>query len=157
MNILSIISNLPKDFPNEFISELLSWENVNKSPYSHSYYDAKVDWGFKPHNSLRISDHWNFWSRGKLHCQTVEQCKNNSCWTLARYDENIGKYIVIKAFPKAENKKSVDVLIEMLTLKKQIAINKIQQSISCIKLRQKSLNCMELRYLNLYFSILQNN
>jgi hypothetical protein len=85
-------------FPNELIQEISKWGVIHKSPHGLSFYNTTVDWGYKPHNSLRISDHWNFASHGKLHCQTTTPVPNNTHWAIGRYDENIKKYIILKVF-----------------------------------------------------------
>ena len=49
---------------------------ISKSPYSESFYahpeDDKVDWGYKPDGSYRLSDHWNWFSYNRIHCPTIE-------------------------------------------------------------------------------------
>lgn len=44
---------------------------ISFSPYSFSVYAHQkgetIDWGYKPLNSYRLSDHWNFESRGETH------------------------------------------------------------------------------------------
>lgn len=50
---------------------------ISKSPYSSSFYahnsSYTIDWGCKPENSYRFSDHWNFEDQIKdiIHCPTV--------------------------------------------------------------------------------------
>lgn len=56
----------------DIVQELSTWENIFKSPFSNSFYDKKVDWNFKPNGVKRISDHWNFYSKGNIHCATNE-------------------------------------------------------------------------------------
>ena len=82
-------SDLPESFkrayltsmPQELRNEINSWEYVSKSPYSHSFYNmAGKSWSNTPEGILRISDHWNFHSRGEIHCQTTTP------------DDNIFKY-----------------------------------------------------------------
>lgn len=96
-----IIRNLPIDFPLEFIDILLTW-SIHKSPYGHSYYNCKVDWNGKPDKSFRIADHWNFECRGTKHCETTENCPDNTHWTLAQYDGELKKYVVIKSISKKD-------------------------------------------------------
>lgn len=55
------------------LDELAKKENleISFSPYSFSVYahekGENIDWGYKPLNSYRLSDHWNFESRGQIH------------------------------------------------------------------------------------------
>ena len=77
---------------------------LNPSPYngysSGSYYNcAGKSWDFTPDGAVRVSDHWNFYSRNELHCETnvpVEKGK----WAIADYDEKIKQYILRGVFPK---------------------------------------------------------
>ena len=65
-----------KQYAKEFLEIVLREKlHVSKSPYSMSFYayenpNEKIDWGYKPENSLRLSDHWNFINNGKIHCRT---------------------------------------------------------------------------------------
>lgn len=54
---------------NEILKTLITFKKINKSPYSNSFYDSdNIDWDSKPEGSLRLSDHWNFYSWGEQHC-----------------------------------------------------------------------------------------
>ena len=38
-------------------------------PNGNSFYNSdNISWGFKPENSIRISDHWSFESQDEIHC-----------------------------------------------------------------------------------------
>ncbi|MFR3560227.1 MAG: hypothetical protein ACLTUN_16895, partial [Paraclostridium sordellii] len=84
--------------PVEVNEEIKKFKYVHKSPYSQTYYDTDdISWEHKAENSLRISDHWNFESHGKIHCQlcnTGEYIENE--WILAQYKN--GKYHILKNF-----------------------------------------------------------
>jgi len=84
--------------PKEVLEEINKFEYINKSPYSLTYYNVpEITWDYKPEGSLRISDHWNFVSRGTKHCllaHTEEVIQNN--WILAKYID--GKYQILKKF-----------------------------------------------------------
>lgn len=86
--------------PIEVEKELKKFKQIHKSPYSQTYYDTKdISWEHKPEGSLRISDHWNFNSHGKKHCELYnidEYIEDN--WILAQYKN--GKYHVLKEFGK---------------------------------------------------------
>jgi hypothetical protein len=104
--------------PVEVNEEIKKFKYVHKSPYSQTYYDTDdISWEHKAENSLRISDHWNFESHGKIHCQlcnTGEYIENE--WILAQYKN--GKYHILKNFGegvdgyifKSVNKNEVDLI-----------------------------------------------
>jgi hypothetical protein len=126
-SLLSLIYTFPSDLPFELVDEISTWDFIIKSPYGHSYYDAEVDWDSKPDQSLRISDHWNFTSQGKLHCETTTDVPNNTHWTIAIYDAIIKKYTPIKMFKKSKDsyKESKDFKKLLLKTKKESAINSL--------------------------------
>lgn len=75
-----------KDNP-EIFTEIANWSTINKSPYSNSFYDSNdIDWGNKPSNSRRVSDHWNFGDDNK-HCKTNNDLKNG--WALGVFKNGI--------------------------------------------------------------------
>lgn len=94
-----------KSFPCELILEMSKWDKIIKSPYSDSFYSAVVNWNFKPDGSLRISNHWNFESKGKLHCQTTTEIKDG-VWSLGQYDASQERYHILKTYhsPKIPTK-----------------------------------------------------
>lgn len=84
--------------PQEVLDEINKFEHINKSPYSSTYYNMPgISWDYKPEGSLRMSDHWNFTSRGEKHCllEGTDKLVENR-WILAKYIE--GKYHIIKEF-----------------------------------------------------------
>lgn len=87
-----------KVIPREVLEEIKTFDYINKSPYSLSFYNVpNITWEHKPEGSLRISDHWNFISHGKKHCvleNREEYIENN--WMLAKYE--CGKYHILKEF-----------------------------------------------------------
>lgn len=84
-NILGIAS---KVLPKELFSEIIGWPTISKSPYSNSFYNSdEIGWNHKPEGSLRISDHWNFYSRGEKHCRTVNE---DLCgWAMMKYSNGL--------------------------------------------------------------------
>lgn len=105
MNSLNIKDDfVPKlatiNFPIELFKIMVKWDFIVKSPYGHSYYSAPVDWNYKEHGSYRVSDHWNFSAKGKLHCCTISDVENNTHWTLAQYDVNSNLWIPVLSLPK---------------------------------------------------------
>ncbi|EKB60777.1 hypothetical protein [Bergeyella zoohelcum] len=85
----------------EQIQELIAGiEIASKSPYSNSFYSpGEITWGSKPDGSYRISDHWNFYSHGDIHCQTTNEPMEKS-WSVGIYSAETGKYTILKSFPK---------------------------------------------------------
>ncbi len=51
---------------------------VKKSPYGHSYYNAEKTWSYTKDGSYRLSDHWNFRSKGVTHCKTDTPVLNDT-------------------------------------------------------------------------------
>lgn len=81
----------------DIISKELGLETSN-SPYSFSSYAFKkgeeITWGSKPMDSYRLSDHWNFQSRGEIHCRLSNTKEYTQKLILAKYN---GKtYDIIK-------------------------------------------------------------
>lgn len=83
----------------DLIEKIMSWDIINQSPYSFSFYNSNdIDWGYKPEGSLRVSNHWNFVSRGETHCilEGTDENEQINKFILARYEN--GKYHKIKEF-----------------------------------------------------------
>ena len=80
----------------EIFKEIVKFEKINKSPYSMSFYNAEVDWNYKPQGSLRISDHWNFYSEGEKHCELEETSEYTQKWLMCEFRN--GKYHILKEF-----------------------------------------------------------
>lgn len=95
-NIYDILNS--KNAPKDVFNEMLTWNTINKSPYSASFYNSyNIDWDSKPEGSLRISDHWNFMSKGKMHCKlnTTKEYLQNT-WILGKFIN--GEYVEVKRF-----------------------------------------------------------
>lgn len=119
-----LIPQESKIIPKEALHEINKFEYINKSPFSDSYYNTnEITWDYKPEGSIRISDHWNFISKGKLHCQlsnTTDYIED--CWYMAQYKE--GKYKILKEFGKSIkgytflelNKKDLELLRELYNM-----------------------------------------
>ena len=164
----------PRTLPEELTLLIKDWDKIIKSPYGHSYYSEIVGWNYKPHNSYRISDHWNFTcSKGKSHCLTTSDCPNNSHWSLGQFDETTGKYVIIKSIPFKKNtpahikktktpsihhrKVVLDVLLLKLEAKRTTQLEKIKESITNQRILKRAMDKIELVTLNKYFSLLENN
>lgn len=74
---------------------------VSASPYnryaSGSFYSKEgKSWDYTPEDCIRVSDHWNFYSKGQIHCKTdVEDAKLIGKWVVARYNTTLDLYNVI--------------------------------------------------------------
>lgn len=91
--------------PLEIQEMMKQWSVIFKSPYGDSFYSSTdIGWGSKPDKSYRVSDHWNFTTRGNKHCQTDKSVPNNSHISIAQYDKSTGKYNVILSIPTLEHK-----------------------------------------------------
>lgn len=75
------------------------------SKSSKSIYSKPTDWGFKLDGTERVSDHWNFYTRGSYHCRTSTPVENNTHYTLARYNKSTGLFDVIYSFPFVDDSK----------------------------------------------------
>ena len=80
----------------ELLEDIKKYNLNIKSPYSASFYDKEVDWGNKPDGSYRLSDHWNFYTGSKTHCET--ECGIMHKVALGKYDAETGKYKIIKVY-----------------------------------------------------------
>ena len=86
------------DIPDEIKDMMLTWDIMYKSPYSDTFYDStNITWGHKPDGSLRVSDHWNFYTQDKYHCQTSTPVQNNTHISIGKYDRKSGRYIILKS------------------------------------------------------------
>jgi len=116
-NIKEIWERQFESMPQELIVYMVKNNILYPSPYniryafrdSGSYYDTpNKRWDYTPENSLRVSDHWNFYTNNKdyetgietlhLNCETDIPVENNTQWVVAKYIDNI--YKVIAIYPK---------------------------------------------------------
>lgn len=89
-----------RTLPEPLKAAILSWPQVYRSPYSRSYYNSgSKRWDHTPEGCLRVSDHWNFRSRGQLHCPTDRRVPNRTHWTLARWDSASGVWQIELSLP----------------------------------------------------------
>jgi len=122
MPFIRIFNTLPKTIDYRIIEWMIeNWGDiVKKSPYGFSYYNADKDWEYTEDKSLRLSDHWNFYSRAtgnKIHCKIdiPYNNNNNEYWTIARYDKNTDTYSEEISFPynySKENRSKVEDIIK---------------------------------------------
>ncbi|MGE5943664.1 MAG: ArdC family protein [Flavobacteriales bacterium] len=128
------------NMPDAAIDEIKSWKVISKSPYSHSYYnDICKSWDYTAENSYRISDHWNFVSRGETHAKTDKKVKNGN-WVMAQYKNGI--YHVIKDYGVATG---IEIAFRNFEHDKEYAIRQISNDIQS----QKRLEEMYLEFLKI--------
>ena len=85
------------NLPDEIVDEMRKWDIIVKSPYSNSFYNSlEIGWSSKPDGSYRVSDHWNFVSQDKKHCETTTKVPTNTHISLGQYDASLGKYKILK-------------------------------------------------------------
>ena len=134
-------------FPIELVQEMSKWGLIHKSPYGLSFYNAKVGWDSKPNGSLRISDHWNFECRGKLHCETTTYVPDNTHWAIGQYDETIKKYVILRVFEKPKTRTKDMFWFKYFSLHEKFKIS-ISNSFDNAKY-------VEFAYLNKYYKLLE--
>ena len=89
MNIREKLGPAIATMPKELILFIKEQEEVHKSPYSDSFYNSSdISWHHKPEGSIRISDHWNFYSQGSMHCVTNIPVPSGK-WIVAEYHSGI--------------------------------------------------------------------
>lgn len=95
--------------PTSIIEKMKEWPIIYKSPYSKSFYSSDdISWTHKPDGSFRVSDHWNFTTNrsDRTHCKTKKPVKNNTHYSLGKYDASEDKYeILISEFTEGETEK----------------------------------------------------
>lgn len=104
-----------KTMPQEIINYIYkNFDDIYGSPYSTSIYSKSgQSWDFTPKGQIRVSDHWNFFSRDysdpnsemKQHSITNTPVDNNTHWTVAKKENGI--YKVILSLPKKESKTKI--------------------------------------------------
>lgn len=89
----------PTSMPNAIAEVVVSWARVSRSPFSDSFYSFPgKTWDHTPEGIVRASDHWNFTSRGEVHCRTDIPVPNNTHWTLAERVD--GHWRVLQTLPR---------------------------------------------------------
>jgi hypothetical protein len=91
-----------KDYgiPDEIIEMMSSWEVINRSPYSDTFYSSTdIGWNHKPDKSYRVSDHWNFTTQGNKHCVTDESVPNNTHISIGQYNKDTKTYKILLSLP----------------------------------------------------------
>jgi len=101
----TIFETIPDTIDYRLLEHILeNWSlYYHKSPYSHSYYSHKVGWTYKPNQSERLSDHWDFTDKKgrRKHCQTITEDPklNEDMWSIGVYDLNEKRYKIILSYP----------------------------------------------------------
>jgi hypothetical protein len=124
MPFIRIFNTLPKSVDYRIVEWMIeNWGDiVNKSPYGFSYYNAEKDWDYTEDKSLRLSDHWNFYSRAtgdKIHCKIDIPYRDNEYWTIARYDKDTDTYNEEISFPYNYSKENRSKVVDIIKQYKQ--------------------------------------
>lgn len=102
ITIDSGILTMPEDLRNYAINNMVSASPYNRYG-SGSYYSKEgKTWGTTPEGIIRISDHWNFLSQGKLHCRLEQPSTSETAtgWVVAVYSSETDTYTPIATYPK---------------------------------------------------------
>lgn len=110
-----LTSNALHKMPVEALREILTWDKIYKSPHSLSFYNKPKDWNKTEPDTLRISDHWNFESRMRIHCKTKQSGITQDQWALGKYDITDGKFDILEMYdlPKYDKEKYNNLLDEL--------------------------------------------
>lgn len=97
------------EIPPSILKMMKSWPLIFKSPYSNSFYSSdQITWSSKPDKTYRVSNHWNFISRNKIHCRTAEPVKNNTHISIGVYDKKSGLYKILLSEPTEQHKRDLE-------------------------------------------------
>jgi len=137
-NKLYILSrDFPFDMPFEIRKEILKWRVVSKSPYSYSYYNiTNKTWDDSFDDKfLRVSDHWNFFTRDKIHCETTDKKDYKGDWSIGEFQPKIKKYKIIKSLKKDNNSvsKCIDKLDDVQLKKNILMLEKDEDFVFAMK------------------------
>lgn len=115
---------LPKDMPVELYELIFSWPDVWESPHSKSYYSKEKDWNKTLPDTIRVSDHWNFTSKDKIHCATIQKCPDNSHYSVGIWNKELKKYDIQHSYLKKDkNEESIQWYRDnILSKKKEVNI-----------------------------------
>ena len=116
-----IFNILPRTVDIRIIEWMIeNWGPIfKKSPYGTSYYNDEKTWDITIDGSLRLSDHWNFYSKAtgnKIHSKIDNKpnTQNNTEWTIARYDASSKTYIEEISYPFNNTKENAEQSISLI-------------------------------------------
>lgn len=96
------LESVPRSVPKELAREIAQWDEIHKSPYSYSFYNAPgKTWDNTPEGVLRLADHWNFPTSfdSKIHARTRIDVPDGT-WAIGQYRD--GAYDILKQFKKVK-------------------------------------------------------
>ena len=138
-----IFNTLPQNIDYRMIVWMVeNWGPIfKKSPYGHSYYNDEKTWDITVDGSLRLADHWNFYSKAtgnKIHCKIdgKPNTESNTEWTIGRYNTETETYTEEISFPYNEtekNREKVKLFIQDLRKPSDIEISKMNQNLKNLK------------------------
>jgi hypothetical protein len=106
MSRYEFLKHATQSMPDELLEMIYKWGFIKKSPYGHSYYNKRKDWNGFVDGGIRISDHWNFFAKGNVHCKTKTPVKNNKYWYVGKYYEISDNYEIIGKYPILNRKRN---------------------------------------------------
>lgn len=103
-----IFSSGIKTMPAALVRKAIAMGVTNPSPYNRygggSYYNTpNKSWEFTPGDTVRVSDHWNFISRGETHCRTDIPVPSGT-WAIGHYCAEEKIYKISQIFEKNKAK-----------------------------------------------------
>lgn len=150
-NKIQILNQNKSKLPIEAIRMIAKWDFIQKSPYSLSLYDKVKDWNDALPDTIRVADHWNFRSKGKMHCQTSVDVPNNTHWCIAKFDSSTRKFVPMVILPVREHTLEERIEIEMIILELRLEKAITKMGIISNEIASK----VELKFLNKKFDILE--
>jgi hypothetical protein len=158
--LLGFIHQIPKTIHYELLKHVNTWERIIKSPYGHSYYSKPKGWGFTDEGTLRLADHWNFSSQGKIHCKSNVEVPRKH-WAIGKWDSELDCFVILKVFPRVkdnmrENKYHRRMLV--ITLTRELALQSVVTHLTAKGMVSRiaySVGIVKLRYLNKYYECQQ--
>lgn len=95
------------------LQEIVTWDRIQKSPFSYSFYNKEKAWDITHHETIRISDHWNFFARDKIHCESDPFVDpNTNKWAKGIYNSETGKFKLIEYYEPNRDKILFNRLLE---------------------------------------------
>ena len=82
------------------IDDILKIGKVYKSPYGLSFYSKRKEWDHTEHETIRISDHWNFYTRDNVHCPSLPYLE--TAWAMGVYDDADKVFKITKMYKPAD-------------------------------------------------------
>lgn len=95
---------MPRELKNYVIKEMVSASPYNRFDSGSFYNTNEKSWDYTPEGCIRVSDHWNFYSRGSYHCILLNPDNVDIAgkWVVAKYQSR-GEYLLLEVFEKDDS------------------------------------------------------